>query len=55
MWQRTLEMARTILVIDDEQNMRWVLDRALQKAGYEVLTAERGERGLQLFSRHPRK
>ena len=45
-------MARTVLVIDDERNMRWVLERALQKAGYDVLTAERGELGLQLFARH---
>ena len=45
-------MARTILVIDDENNMRWVLDRALRKAGYEVVTASRGEEGLRLFSRH---
>ena len=45
-------MTRTILVIDDERNMRWVLERALTKAGYDVVTAERGEQGLQRFSRH---
>ncbi|MBV7337259.1 sigma-54 dependent transcriptional regulator [Chloroflexi bacterium TSY] len=45
-------MARTILVIDDENNMRWVLDRALQKAGYEVVTASRGDEGLRLFARY---
>lgn len=45
-------MARTVLIIDDEQNMRWVLDRALQKAGYEVVTASRGDEGLRLFARH---
>ncbi len=45
-------MARTILVIDDERNMRWVLERALTKAGYDVFTAERGEQALQHFARH---
>ena len=43
-------MARTILVIDDERNMRWVLERALTKAGYDVVTAERGEQGIQQFA-----
>jgi Response regulator containing CheY-like receiver, AAA-type ATPase, and DNA-binding domains len=27
---------RRILVAEDEANMRWVLERALTKAGYEV-------------------
>ncbi|TGE33131.1 sigma-54 dependent transcriptional regulator [Desulfosporosinus sp. Sb-LF] len=34
---------RRILVADDEANMRWVLERALTKAGYEVETAEDGQ------------
>lgn len=46
-------MGRTVLVIDDEDNMRWVLDRALSKAGYEVLTASGGEEGLDLFALNP--
>lgn len=46
-------MARTILIVDDEPNMRWVLSRALQKAGYETHMAEDGDQGLQLFARHP--
>jgi two-component system, NtrC family, response regulator AtoC len=45
-------MPRTVLVIDDEQNMRWVLRRALEKAGYEVLTAENGAEGLRQFALH---
>lgn len=46
-------MTRTVLVIDDEDNMRWVLERALSKAGYEVLTASRGSQGVELFSLNP--
>lgn len=44
-------MTRTILIVDDERNMRWVLERALTKAGYDVVTAERGEQALQRFAR----
>jgi DNA-binding NtrC family response regulator len=28
-----------VLVVDDEQLVRWFLDRALRKSGYEVVTA----------------
>lgn len=45
-------MARTILIIDDENNMRWVLNRALEKAGYDAITASHGDEGLRLFARH---
>jgi two-component system, NtrC family, response regulator AtoC len=45
-------MARTVLIIDDETNMRWVLSRALQKAGYDTFVAEQGEQGLLLFAQH---
>ena len=34
---------RRILVADDEVNMRWVLERALTKVGYEVETVEDGQ------------
>jgi DNA-binding NtrC family response regulator len=46
-------MARTVLVIDDEDNMRWVLSRALEKAGYDVITAGRGADGLRQFALNP--
>lgn len=32
-----------ILVVDDEQLVRWFLDRALRKNGHEVVTAENVE------------
>ncbi len=38
---------RRILIADDEANMRWVLERALSKAGYEVETTEDGQLALE--------
>ena len=40
-------MAR-ILVVEDEQDLRQVLEYNLKGAGYEVLAAGRGEDGLRL-------
>ena len=37
---------RRVLIADDEANMRWVLERALTKAGYEVETVEDGQLAL---------
>jgi len=37
---------RRVLIADDEANMRWVLERALSKAGYDVETAEDGQLAL---------
>lgn len=38
------------LVIDDEQGMRWALQKALGEEGFEVLTAENGTEGLELLT-----
>ena len=38
-----------ILVIDDEQLIRWSFEKKLNSQGYKVLTAESGEEGLRLF------
>ena len=38
-----------ILVVDDESRMRKLVGDFLNKAGYEVLEAENGEKGLDLF------
>ena len=38
-----------ILVIDDEQLIRWTLQKKLEKAGYGVLLAETGDQGLQII------
>ncbi|HUG55696.1 MAG TPA: response regulator transcription factor [Candidatus Limnocylindrales bacterium] len=41
-------MAR-LLVIDDEANLRHTLGYALRQEGHDVLTAEDGERGIEVF------
>ena len=38
-----------ILVIDDEQLIRWSFEKNLAAQGYKVQTAESGEEGLRLF------
>src|SRR3982751_3570736 len=43
-------MAKRILIIDDEENIRRVTRLTLQAAGYEVGEASDGERGLEAFS-----
>jgi DNA-binding response OmpR family regulator len=38
-----------ILVIDDQEPIRALLRRVLEEAGYEVLEASNGRRGLELY------
>jgi two-component system NtrC family response regulator len=45
-------MAQKILVIDDDESLRRVLEFTLQEEGYEVFTAASGEEGLILFEEH---
>jgi len=42
-----------ILVVDDEHLIRWTLEQHLQKEGYEVQTAEDGEKALDMIREHP--
>jgi two-component system OmpR family response regulator len=43
-----------ILVIDDEQSIRNLLDTILRRKGYDVVLADSGRKGLELFRReHP--
>ncbi|HEY0379942.1 MAG TPA: response regulator [Pyrinomonadaceae bacterium] len=42
-------MAKRILIIDDEENIRRVTRLTLESAGYEVGEAADGERGLEAF------
>ncbi len=41
---------KTILVIDDEKNIRTFLRRVLEKNGYLVVVASSGEEGLNLLT-----
>jgi CheY-like chemotaxis protein len=41
-------MAKKILIIDDEKDMRVYLSTLFRKAGYETETADNGEEGLRL-------
>jgi PAS domain S-box-containing protein len=45
--------ARNILLIDDEPAVRVVTERLLNELGHRVMTAESGQRGLDLFSQQP--
>ncbi len=42
----------TVLVVDDEMNIRLGAERILKKEGFQVLTAESGEKGLEVLSQH---
>ncbi len=43
------EATSTILCVDDEVNILKALNRLLRRAGYQVLTAESGENGLEIL------
>jgi two-component system, NtrC family, response regulator AtoC len=43
-------MSHKILVIDDEKLIRWTLEQHLVKEGYEVVTADSAEKGLQFIA-----
>lgn len=43
-------MKNDVWVIDDDQSIRWVLDRALTKADFEVTTFEEAESAMQALS-----
>jgi PAS domain S-box-containing protein len=43
----------TVLIVDDEEILRRVGKRMLEKFGFEVETAEDGEQALELFQRSP--
>jgi CheY-like chemotaxis protein len=44
---------RRILLIDDEEKIRSVLQTLLTRAGYEVVPAEDGQKGLRRFREQP--
>jgi DNA-binding response OmpR family regulator len=42
--------SRTVLVVDDEPEIRELLEHALSEKGYEVVLAETGEEALEILS-----
>lgn len=44
------KMGETILIVDDEERMRILLNAYLKKEGYEVLQAQDGREALELFN-----
>lgn len=44
-------MSDKVLVIDDDESMRWVISKAFEKSGYDVATASNGKEGLALLKR----
>jgi two-component system, OmpR family, phosphate regulon response regulator PhoB len=46
-------MTTTLLIIEDESAIREMVAMALRPAGFELLEAETGERGLQLMREQP--
>ncbi len=46
-------MQRTLLLVDDEENIRRSLVRVLRRDGYRILQAEGGREGLRLLQEYP--
>jgi PAS domain S-box-containing protein len=53
--EQTQPPRKQILVIDDEEGVCRMVKTALENAGYDVLVAEDGDRGLDSFYRHREK
>ena len=46
-------MSARILIADDEDGLRWVLEKGLRQAGYDVVTAKDGEAAIRTFQAEP--
>ena len=44
---------RTILLVDDEENILAAMRRVLRREGYRILTAGGGQEGLELLATNP--
>ncbi len=49
---RTGRERGSVLVVEDEENIREVLEEILSAAGHQVTQASSGEEGIELFKRH---
>src|SRR5262245_35839118 len=50
---RRLPMSARILIADDEDSLRWVLEKGLRGAGYEVVTVGDGDSALRAYEAEP--
>jgi len=48
-----LKSERTLLLVDDEENIRRALTRVLRREGYIILQADSGAQALELLQEHP--
>ncbi|MEM6733520.1 MAG: response regulator, partial [Myxococcota bacterium] len=46
-------MKTTVLVIDDDEHVRALLERIFEREGYDVVLAQTGDEGLLALPRHP--
>jgi len=44
---------QTVLVVDDDESMRTLLRRMLERTGFTVITAINGQDGMERFSKQP--
>jgi len=51
----TSDARKTVLVVDDDENVRSSLTRVLADAGYDVLTADGGAAALRILAKSPVK
>jgi len=42
-----------ILIADDEDSLRWVLEKGLRQAGYEVTSVKDGDSAVRAFTETP--
>jgi CheY-like chemotaxis protein len=43
---------KSILIVDDDEKVRTMLQQSLEREGYKVLAAEDGEEGLKIFRKN---
>lgn len=44
---------QTVLVVDDDESMRTLLRRMLERTGFTVITATNGQDGMERFTQQP--
>lgn len=47
-------MAKTILIVEDDESIRETLQAVLELEGHEVITAENGREGLNMLASEPK-